>query len=77
MAQRTLVKTTYEASRTIQPFYTGGSVAISEDGRIFVGQLGDDVVLTDLSTNSELARVEGVRMRTSQNRSESDIDQKL
>lgn len=62
MAHRTVVKTTFEASRTIQPFYTGGSVALTEDGRIFAGQVGEDVVLTDLSNDSELAKIEGVSL---------------
>ena len=61
MAQRTVVKTTFEPAETIQPFYTGGSVALSRDGRLLAACSGEDVVLTDLTTSNELARVEGVR----------------
>jgi U3 small nucleolar RNA-associated protein 13 len=60
MAQRAAVKTTYAVNRTIQPIYSGGSIALSEDGRILAATLGEDVVLTDLNTGKELARIEGV-----------------
>lgn len=60
MTLRATVKTTFEAKHTIQPFYTGGSVALSQDGRVFAACLGEDVTLTDLSSGKELGRVEGV-----------------
>lgn len=59
MAQRTAVKTTYEVDRTLQPIYSGGSLALSEDGRILAASLGEDVLLSDLATGKELARIEG------------------
>lgn len=59
MAQRSAVKTTYEVSRTLQPIYTGGSLALSGDGRILAASLGEDVLLTNLTNGKELARVEG------------------
>ena len=59
MAQRAAVKTTYEVGRTLQPIYSGGSLALSEDGRILAASLGEDVLLTDLSNGKELGRVEG------------------
>ncbi|KAF2730412.1 small nucleolar ribonucleoprotein complex subunit [Polyplosphaeria fusca] len=34
MAQRSSIKTTYAVGRVLQPIYSGGSVALSEDGRI-------------------------------------------
>lgn len=61
MAQRTAVKTTYAVERTLQPIYSGGSVSLSEDGRIFAACLGEDVLLTDLTNGKELGRTEGVR----------------
>ena len=61
MAQRTAVKTTYEIGRTLQPIYSGGSVALSADGRILAACVVEDVLLTDLTTGKELARIEGVR----------------
>jgi U3 small nucleolar RNA-associated protein 13 len=60
MAQRAAVKTTYAVARTIQPIYSGGSVALSEDGRILAACVGEDALLTDLTTGKELARIEGV-----------------
>ncbi|KAF2109083.1 WD40-repeat-containing domain protein [Lophiotrema nucula] len=59
MAQRASVKTTYAVGRTLQPIYAGGSVALSADGHIFAACLGEDALLTDLTTGKELARVEG------------------
>jgi U3 small nucleolar RNA-associated protein 13 len=60
-AQRKAVKTTYEVDRTLQPIYSGGGIALSEDGRILAACLGEDVLLTDLTNGSELGRTEGVR----------------
>jgi U3 small nucleolar RNA-associated protein 13 len=59
MAQRAAVRTTYEVNRTLQPIYSGGSLALSEDGRILAASLGEEVLLTDLTNGKELARVEG------------------
>ncbi|CCT61110.1 hypothetical protein [Plenodomus lingam JN3] len=59
MAQRSAVKTTYEVARTLQPIYSGGSLALGEDGRILAASLGEDVLLTDLTNGRELGRVEG------------------
>lgn len=53
------MRTTYEVDRTLQPIYAGGSLSLSEDGRILAAALGEDVLLTDLSNGKELARVEG------------------
>jgi U3 small nucleolar RNA-associated protein 13 len=58
-AQRTAVKTTYEVGRTLQPIYSGGSLSVSEDGRILAASLDEDVLLTDLTNGKELGRVEG------------------
>lgn len=60
MAYKADTKTTFEPSRVIQPIYTGGGVALSEDGRVLATCLGEEVLLTDLSTGESLARVEGV-----------------
>ncbi|KAF2280902.1 WD40 repeat-like protein [Westerdykella ornata] len=59
MAQRAAVKTTYAVDRTIQPIYSGGSVTLSGNGRILAACVGEDAVLTDLTTGGELARIEG------------------
>jgi U3 small nucleolar RNA-associated protein 13 len=60
MALRADVKTTFERSRVIQPIYPGGSVALSQDGKILATTLDDAVLLTDLDTGAHLARVDGV-----------------
>ncbi|KAK5111573.1 hypothetical protein LTR62_004869 [Meristemomyces frigidus] len=52
-------KTTFEPARVIQPIYTGGAVALSEDGRLLATTLGEDALVTDLNTGAHLARIEG------------------
>ncbi|GAB7359336.1 hypothetical protein MBLNU230_g5987t1 [Neophaeotheca triangularis] len=59
MAYKADVRTTFEPSRVIQPIYTGGSVALSEDGRVLATCLGEEALLTDLNTGAHLARIEG------------------
>ena len=60
MASRPNVVTTFEPEKVIQPIYTGGDVALDREGKILVTCLGEDAVLTDLSSGQLLARVEGV-----------------
>ncbi|KAF7923785.1 uncharacterized protein EAE98_007603 [Botrytis deweyae] len=59
MATKTPYQTTFEPEHTIQPIYTGGSVALDQTGRILATTLGEDALLTDLNTGRELARIEG------------------
>jgi U3 small nucleolar RNA-associated protein 13 len=59
MAQNIQIKTTFEASKVIQPIFTRGNVVLSEDGRILATCLDEDVVLTDLYTGVELGRIDG------------------
>jgi len=60
MAFKADTKTTFEPNKVIQPIYTGGSVGLSEDGRILASCVGEDVLLGDLATGAQLARIEGV-----------------
>lgn len=60
MALNTNAKTTFEPQRVIQPIYTGGTVALSENGKILATCLGEEVLLTNLVTGAHLARTEGV-----------------
>ena len=60
MSLKTDTKTTFEPSRVIQPIYTGGSVALSEDGKLLATCLGEEALLTHLETGEHLARIEGV-----------------
>ncbi|EEP79932.1 conserved hypothetical protein [Uncinocarpus reesii 1704] len=53
------VKTTFEASQTIRPIYTGGSLALDASGRLLASCVGEDVLLTDLETGKQLASIEG------------------
>ncbi|KAK8158847.1 WD40-repeat-containing domain protein [Phyllosticta citrichinensis] len=59
MAQKVGSKTTFEVSKTIAPIYVGGAVALSRNGRILATCLGEDALLTDLATGTELGRIEG------------------
>jgi len=60
MSRRTDSIVTFEAEKVIEPFYTGGSLALSRDGRVLATCLGEQVLLTDLGTGERLARIEGV-----------------
>lgn len=60
MSSKTKFTTTYNPERTIQPIYTGGDVALDREGRILATCLGEEALLTDLSTGKLLARIEGV-----------------
>ena len=60
MALRAETKTTFEPARVIQPFYTGGAVALSEDGKLLASTLGEEALITSLDTGATLARIEGV-----------------
>ena len=60
MATKAPYTTTFEPEHTIQPIYTGGSVALEQSGRILATTLGEDVLLTDLNSGRQLAKIEGV-----------------
>ena len=60
MIQRTKVITTFEAQHVIQPIYTGGGVALDKEGQLLATCLGEEALLTDLTTGNLLARIEGV-----------------
>lgn len=55
------LKPTFEIQKVIQPFYTGGKVALDKDSRFLVTTLDEDVLVIDYETGDELARIEGVR----------------
>lgn len=60
MLPRATVTSTFEPEQVIQPIYTGGDVALDRTGRILATCLGEEALITDLSTGNLLARVEGV-----------------
>jgi len=60
MAHRVAFKTTFEPERVIEPIYTGGAIALTQDGQVLASCLGEDVQLTNLETGARLARIEGV-----------------
>lgn len=60
MALQQTTKTTFEPKRVIEPLYTGGAVALSEDGKTLATTLGEETLLSDLDTGERLAWIEGV-----------------
>ena len=64
MVTKVPYKTTFEPEKTIQPIYTGGSVALDQTGQILATTLGEDALLTDLDTGRQLTRIEGVQYQT-------------
>jgi len=57
------IKTTFEASRTIRPIYTGGSTALDASGRLLATCVGEEALIVDLETGDQLVSLEGVRRR--------------
>lgn len=57
---KAIVKTTFEASRTLRPIYTGGSTALDASGRLLAACVGEDAVIVDIETGDQLASLEGV-----------------
>ncbi|RMJ28064.1 hypothetical protein PHISP_01092 [Aspergillus sp. HF37] len=53
------IKTTFEASRTLRPIYTGGSTALDASGRLLATCVGEDALIVDLETGYQLASLEG------------------
>jgi U3 small nucleolar RNA-associated protein 13 len=64
MTTRLPFKTTFEPERVIHPIFTGGSIALDNGAKILATTLGEDAVLTDLSTGRQLAKIEGVCLPT-------------
>ncbi|PSR94293.1 U3 small nucleolar RNA-associated protein [Coniella lustricola] len=59
MTTRLPFQTTFEPERVIQPIYTGGAVALDNGGRVLATTLGEDVVLTNVATGRQYAKIEG------------------
>lgn len=57
---KAVVKTTFEASKTLRPIYTGGSTALDATGRLLVACIGEDALIVGLETGDQLATLEGV-----------------
>ncbi|KAI9445056.1 U3 small nucleolar RNA-associated protein [Lactarius indigo] len=52
-------KTAFKKARTIAPLYTGGPVAITQDGLWLVTCVGEQAILTDLESGAEICRFSG------------------
>ncbi|PSK55265.1 hypothetical protein B9Z65_2654 [Elsinoe australis] len=59
MALKADFRTTFEPRHVIEPIYTGGSVALSQDGQVLATCLGEEVLLSNLTTGEHLARIDG------------------
>lgn len=51
----------FKKSRVIAPLYTGGPVAVTQDGTRLVTCIGEEAVLTDVREGREICRFAGVR----------------
>ncbi|CAN8095824.1 unnamed protein product [Discula destructiva] len=59
MTTRLPFQTTFDPERVIQPIFTGGSVSLDNGATVLATTLGEDVVLTNLATGRQYARLEG------------------
>jgi len=64
MANKAPYQTTFEPENTIQPIFTGGSIALDRNGDILATTLGEDALLIDIKTGNQLAKIEGVSLLT-------------
>lgn len=74
---KAIVKTTFEASRTLRPIYTGGPTALDASGRILLTCVGEDALIVDLETGDQLASLEGVSLSLVVERSRKTLTQRL
>jgi U3 small nucleolar RNA-associated protein 13 len=59
MATKQPFKTTFDVNQVLRPIFTGGSVAIDTGARLLATTLGEDVVLSDPATGSQLGVISG------------------
>ncbi|KAF5097140.1 hypothetical protein DV451_003953 [Geotrichum candidum] len=52
------LKTSFKA-KAVEPFFSGGKVSVSQDGKLMATTFQDVVYLTDLITGEKLAKIEG------------------
>ena len=52
--------TKFDIDKTIQPFFSGGNVALSENGLILATSLGEDALLTFVPAERQICKIEGV-----------------
>ena len=57
---RSNVSFSFKKARAIAPLYTGGPVAITQDGLWLVTCVGEQAILTDLESGTEICRLSGV-----------------
>ncbi|KZV74065.1 WD40 repeat-like protein, partial [Peniophora sp. CONT] len=59
MASSSKQKIAFKKARTVGPLYTGGPVALSQDGRWLVTTLTEEAILTDLNDDTQICRFAG------------------
>ncbi|KAJ9606325.1 U3 small nucleolar RNA-associated protein 13 [Cladophialophora chaetospira] len=59
MASKVSFKTTFEATKTIEPIFTGGDISHSASGNLLATCVEEDVLIVDIRTGKVLCRIEG------------------
>lgn len=59
MSSKVSVKTTFEATRSIQPIYTGGEISSNAAGSLIATTVEDDILVIDLNSGKPLVRIDG------------------
>lgn len=54
--------TTYKPEYVLQPILSGAAIALDDSGKVLATCLGEESIITDLSSGQVLARVEGVSL---------------
>ena len=62
MASKTRLKTAFKKSKTIAPLHTNGPATITKDGTRLFTCLGEEVLLTNIASGTEICRFKGVSL---------------
>ncbi|KAL0576700.1 U3 small nucleolar RNA-associated protein 13 [Marasmius crinis-equi] len=57
--KRPKLKTAFKNAKAISPLYTSGPVVVTSDGKKIITCVGEDVLLTDVSTGTQICRFSG------------------
>lgn len=52
--------TSFAASSSLKPFYTGGPTAVTRDGKFLLTSMGQDLMITHVESGELLDRIRGV-----------------
>ncbi|GAA5808876.1 hypothetical protein MFLAVUS_002275 [Mucor flavus] len=58
-SSKLLLKTSFKSIKTIESIYTGGKVVITDDAKLLISTLDEDIMVTELETGKLVHKLEG------------------